>query len=203
MVRKDEFLLKLRLGLSGLPANEIEERIAFYSELIDDLIEDGRTEEDATAEMGDVNEIIESIVSEIPIAKIVKGHFKEKRNFSGVEIALLVLGSPIWLSLMIAVLAVIFSIYVSLWSVIISLWAVFVSVIATAFGGIIAGGFFTITGKAASGVALIGVAIFLLGLSVFLFFGCNAATKGIIALTKAIFRGLKRCFVGKKEVKHE
>ena len=42
MVRKDEFLLKLRLGLSGLPVNEIEERIAFYSELIDDLIEDGR-----------------------------------------------------------------------------------------------------------------------------------------------------------------
>ena len=39
-MNKQEFLMRLREGLSGLPQNEIEERLTFYSEMIDDRIEE-------------------------------------------------------------------------------------------------------------------------------------------------------------------
>ena len=37
---KQEFLAELRRGLSGLPQNDIEERLNFYSEMIDDRMEE-------------------------------------------------------------------------------------------------------------------------------------------------------------------
>ena len=38
---KNEFLEQLRRGLSGLPMEDIDERLNFYSEMIDDRIEEG------------------------------------------------------------------------------------------------------------------------------------------------------------------
>ena len=54
---KNEFISRLRTRLSGLPKDEIEERLAFYSETIDDRIEDGLTQEEAVADLGDVDDI--------------------------------------------------------------------------------------------------------------------------------------------------
>jgi len=50
------------------------------------------------------------------------------------EIVLLTLGSPIWLSLGIAAVAVILSLYISLWAIIFSLGAVFASFAACSVG---------------------------------------------------------------------
>ena len=44
-MNKQEFLAGLRKGLSGLPQEDIEERLLFYSEMIDDRIEEGMEEE--------------------------------------------------------------------------------------------------------------------------------------------------------------
>lgn len=54
---KEEFLAQLRRGLAGLPQEDVEERLTFYSETIDDRIEEGLTEEAAVADVGDVDEI--------------------------------------------------------------------------------------------------------------------------------------------------
>ena len=51
---KQEFLDKLAKGLSGLPKTEREERVAFYSEMIDDRVEDGMSEACAVAQIGEV-----------------------------------------------------------------------------------------------------------------------------------------------------
>ncbi len=40
---KQEFIAELRKGLSGLPKKELEERLTFYSEMIDDRMEEGLT----------------------------------------------------------------------------------------------------------------------------------------------------------------
>ena len=40
-MRKLEFLAALNVKLSGLPKEEVKERTNFYSEMIDDRIEDG------------------------------------------------------------------------------------------------------------------------------------------------------------------
>ena len=138
---KHEFLMQLSSKLSGLPRTDIDERLMFYSEMIEDRKEDGLSEEEAVAAVGSVDEIAVQISSEIPFAKVVKDRIKTNRRLTTLEIVLLVLGSPIWLSLLIAAFAVIISLYAALWSVIISLWSVFVSVLACGVGGIAAGTF--------------------------------------------------------------
>ncbi|MBQ2388268.1 MAG: DUF1700 domain-containing protein [Clostridia bacterium] len=136
-MNKQEFFEQLRKGLSGLPKDDIEERLTFYKEMIEDRIEDGLSEEDAVSAVGEVNEIVSQIAADIPLTKIAKERIKIKRRLSAGEIVLLVLGSPIWLSLGIAAFAIILSLYISLWAIIISLWAVFGSLVGCAFGGVL------------------------------------------------------------------
>ena len=197
---KQEFLDSLRARLSGLPRQELEERLAFYGEMIDDRIEEGRTEEEAVLDIGSADEISAQIIKDIPLSKIAKERLKPKRNIKTWEIVLLAVGSPIWLSLAIAALAVILSLYVVLWSVIISVWSVFASLVACAFGITAAGVVFAVIGNSLSGIAMVGAGLVLAGLSIFIFFGCKAATKGIVLLTKAIALGIKKSFVGKESL---
>jgi len=185
-MNKKEFLAQLRKRLSGLSKEEIEERLIFYTELIEDHMEEGLSEKEAVLAVGSVEEIIAQVKADTPSAK------KTKRQMKAWEIVLLVLGSPIWLSLGIAAVSVIFSLYVVLWSVIISLWAVFGSIVACAFAGIVAGTIFIITGKGLVGMAMIGAGIICAGFSIFMFYGCKAATKGVLVFTK-------KCFVKKEE----
>lgn len=196
---KQEFLVRLRKGLSGLPQDDIEERLTFYSEMIEDRMEEGLSEEKAVSAVGSVDEIVAQVVADIPLTKIAKERIKPKRRLKVWEIILLAFGSPIWLSLGIAAFAVILSLYVSLWSVIISLWAVFGSLIGCAFGGIVAGIVFACSGNVLTGIAMIGAGIVCGGLSIFMFYGCKAATKGIVILTKRIAVWIKSCFIKKEE----
>ncbi len=196
---KQEFLLALRKGISGLPETDIEERLAFYNEIIDDRMEEGISEEDAVAQIGNVNEIISQIIADTPLTKLVKEKIKPKQKLRVWEIILLVLGSPVWLPLLIAAFAVILSLYIVLWSLIVSLWSVFASVIGCILGSIIVAIRYFVCSNGLISTAFLGVGIVLLGLSIFLFYGCSAATKGIVLLTKKLAKTIKNCFI-KKEI---
>lgn len=196
-VTKLEFLMSLSNKLSGLPQSEIEERLNFYSEMIDDRIEEGFSEEEAVSQIGSVDEIVSQVIADIPIMKIAKEKIKTKRQLKTWEIVLLALGSPIWLALLISAFAVIFAVYVSLWSVIISLWAVEVSLSACSLGGIMSGIILIFTENSLSGALLIGSGIICAGLSIFIFYGCKAITKGLLLLTKRSVISIKNCFINK------
>ena len=77
---KQEFLAQLRKGLSGLPQDDIEERLAFYSEMIEDQMEDGLSEEDAVLAVGSIDEIVTQVVADIPLTKIAKERIKTKER---------------------------------------------------------------------------------------------------------------------------
>lgn len=196
---KLKFLLSLHERLSALPQDDVEERLHFYSEMIEDRMEEGMTEEEAVAAVGSVEEIADQIAEDIPSAKIAKERIQPKRRLRAWEIVLLAIGSPLWISLLIAFFAVVLSLYLSLWSVVITLWSVFVSLIACTIGGVGAGAVLAFGEYPLSGLAMIGAGLVFGGLSVFLFYGCKAATKGAMALAKAMVRGIKKAFV-KKEV---
>lgn len=196
---KQEFLAQLRKELSGLPQDDVEERLTFYSEMIEDRIEEGFSEEEAVAAVGNVDEIVTQVIADTPLAKIAKERIRPKRRLTVVEIILLVLGSPIWLSIGVAAFAVILSLYVSLWAVIISLWAVFVSLAASSIGGVLSCVVSAAGGNGASGIAMLAAGIICAGLSIFLFYGCKAVTKGISMLTKKMAIGIKNCFIRKEE----
>ena len=61
---KYEFLAAMQEELSSLRVPERMEHCAFYEELINDMMEDGYTEEDATARLGDPVELAKSILQE-------------------------------------------------------------------------------------------------------------------------------------------
>lgn len=188
---KLKFLLSLHDRLSHLPQDEVEERLSFYSEMIEDRMEDGLSEEEAVAAVGTVEEIAAQIEAELSPTRPVTVIAEPKRGLKAWEIVLLVLGAPIWLSLLIAAVAVVFSLYVVLWSVIISLWAVFVSLAACALAGVLAGGGFALGGYGAQGAALVGAGVVCAGLAVLFFFGIEAATKGTVLLTQKLAQSLK------------
>lgn len=196
---KLEFLSRLQKRLAGLPERELQERLNFYSEMIDDRIEDGCTEEEAILKIGTVEEVASQIVADIPLAKIARERLKPKKRLATWELLLLILGSPIWLSLGVAALAVMLSLYVVLWSLVVSAWAVFASFVACALGGLLGGVAIASAGHPTVGIALIGAGLVLAGLSVFGFFGCNGATRGIAILTRRIALGIKKCFVKKED----
>ena len=192
---KLKFLLSLNDKLAGLPRNEIEDRLNFYSEMIEDRMEDGLSEEEAVAQVGDVDDIAAQIIADTPFAKIAKEKLKSKRRLKTWEIVLLAVGSPIWVSLLVAAVAVIFSLYVSLWSVIVSLWAAFGSIAGAAFGAVVMGMGLAFSGNAASGIVTLGAGVVCAGLAIFAFFGCLAATKATLALTKNLALWSKKGFL--------
>lgn len=198
---KTEFLEQLRAGLAGLPQEDIDGRVAFYSEMIDDRMEEGLSEEEAVAGAGKISDIVTETLNDIPLKKIVKENMAIKRSRSGWEIVLLILGFPLWFPLLIAAVAILFSLYMVLWSLVISLWAIEVSLWACALAGIVIAVFCGIKGKLLPCLAMLGIGLFAAGLSILLFYGCVAATKGMIPLTKKILRGFKKLFIRKERSK--
>ena len=72
-MNKQEFLAQLREGLNGLPQEDIDERIAFYGEMIDDRLEDGLTEEEAVEAIGTTEEIAAQIFANTPLSQVNAG----------------------------------------------------------------------------------------------------------------------------------
>lgn len=195
---KFEFIFSLKNKLSNLPTDELDERLSFLDEMIDDRIEDGLSEDEAVLAIGSVEEVAQQIIADIPLSKIAKERIKPQRRLKAWEIVLIVLGSPIWFSILISALAVVFSLYVSLWAVVISLWAVFASLIACALSSATAGIGFIIGGKKHSGFALIGAALVCSGLCIFTFFSCKWATKATVSLAKTALIKLKSRLINKE-----
>ena len=196
---KLNFLFELRDKLKGLTQNEVDERLNFYSEMIEDMVEEGFSEEEAVNKIGNVNDISEQIISEIPLTKIAKERIKPKRKVKPWETTLIVVGSPIWISLLVAFFSVILALYVSLWSILISLWAVFASLIACGFATCFVGIAFCFTNNSVSGLAMIGAGLVCLGFGILMLLVSHYATKGTILLTKKIVLGIKKCFIKKEE----
>ncbi len=200
-MNKTEFLFELGQCLVGLPKDDITEKLSFYSEMIDDRIEDGVSEEDAVAGLGSPEKIAEEIIKDYPLTKLVKEKVKPKRQIKAWEIVLLVLGAPIWLTLGIVLLSVVFTLYAVMWSLVAVAWAVFGTFVACGIGFVV-GGIITIAcGGAVSGILLIALGLVLSGVSIFIFFGCGAVTDGMAWLTKKIALGVKRLFIGKGDAK--
>jgi uncharacterized membrane protein len=198
---KREFLARLEAGLRGLPPEDLAEHLSFYEEMIEDRMEDGLTEAEAVAGIGPVEDIVQQIVAETPLRKIVRERMRPERKMRGWEIVLLALGSPIWLSLLISAFAVLLSVYVVIWSVIVSLWAVDLALLVSSAAGVLAGVVLICKGSVLTGLAAIGAGLMCLGLSIFLFYGCLAATKGAAMLTKKIALWIKSLFLRKEAAK--
>ena len=196
---RDAFIGELRHRMAGLPQQTVERTVEYYSELIADSVEDGLSEEEAVARLGSLDEIVANVVKDTPLTQIVQTRVQEKKakGVSGWLILLLVLGAPVWLPLLIAVLAVIFALYIALWAVVVSLWAAVAAVILAGIAAIVGGIVELCRLHLAQGLVLLGGGLMCLGLCVVAFLLMKLITLGTVKLCKLLWTGVKSLFVGK------
>lgn len=196
-MNREGFLTALRQALAGLPEGDIESSAEYWAELIDDRVEEGLSEEEAVAALGSPEDVAREILLEAPMTKLVKARMKPGRSLRGWELALLILGFPLWLPLLLASGAVVLAVYVSLWSIVAALFAVTLALAAGALAAA-AGGFWLLRGV--GGVLLgVGAGLLCAGLAILFWLLSLLAAKGMVKLGGAIWRGIKVCFVGKKK----
>ncbi len=200
-MNKADFLWELRKKISGLPDDDILRSLDYYGELIDDMVENGMSEEDAVAALGSLDDIVRQILTDTPLPKLIKEKVKPNRRLRAWEIILIILGFPVWFPLAVAAFAVIISLYASFWAIVISLWAAFGAFVGSAFGSFVGGIVLVCTASAFSGISLISAALVCAGLAIFMFFGCLEATKGAAKLAKIIVLGIKKCFINREAAK--
>lgn len=192
---KQEFLDALRKYLTGLPQDEIEERISFYSEMIDDEVADGKSEEEVIEQIGSIDDVVMEIAGGIPLVKLVKEKIKPKRKLKAWEIVLLILGFPLWFPLLLTGLIIALVFYLLIWILVIVSYAVEASLIVASVGSLVvfvasmAGGQFNLISLGISIMCAGGAALFL--------FVCYWATKGTLKFTKFLSRKIKQSFIRK------
>ena len=198
---KQEFLSRLKEELSGLPEDDIAERLDFYAEMIDERMDDGLSEEEAIADIGPIEKIVSETIAEIPLSRLIKEKMKPSRRLRTWEIVLLVLGFPVWFPLLLSAAAVLFSLFIVFWALVLFLWAVQVSFAVSSAGAVIVGIILLCQGNSQKALLTIAAGLILGGLSIPLFFGCKAATKCAWSLTKKTMLGIKSLFIGKEASK--
>lgn len=201
---KRQFLDELRARLSPLPQLDIEKTIAFYSEMIDDRMDDGLTEEEAVSKMESPAVIANRIISESNYPPVIvnpqpQPRQKQKGNYTALWITLTVLGFPIWGSLLLTFICVVLTVYISIWAVIISLFAAAIALAVSAVGCMIAGAVISSSSVFAF-IFSIGAALVCAGISILMFIVSIAAAKGIVKFTAYLFRKLRSAFSRKKGV---
>ena len=191
-MRKVEFLEALKARLWALPEADIQCSLDYYSEMIDDRMEDGLTEEEAVAAIGNLGEIVQQILGETPrppvVVEPVKKEKPAKDNTKIWLIILLILASPVLISLAASAAATVLSVYVSLWTVVIVLYAGFLA-LAVSSAGCIVGSFFMV-GGIAGGIVAWGAALVCAGLAILLLLLANLAAKGMVMLTKLAWNSI-------------
>ncbi|MBR1866810.1 MAG: DUF1700 domain-containing protein [Lachnospiraceae bacterium] len=197
-MNREEFLTGLGKRLSGLPQEDIDERLSFYEEMIVDRMEDGITEEEAVAEIGSVDSVIEQIMSETPLAKLVKEKVKPKRNLRAWEIVLLVIGSPVWIPLALAAVIVVIAIYIVIWTAVICVYVADLSMMVGIISGVISIMLYCGAGNFAGIFFAIGMVLACGGGAILLFFASKWITKAILKLSKRILLGIKSSLVGRE-----
>lgn len=192
-MNKTEFLDALRRALGKLPSYEVEQSIAFYAEMIDDRVEDGMGEQEAVAALGPVDAIAAQIIAETPA--IPKAIAKANTGSRTLNIVLLAILSPIWVTLALAFVVAVFSIYMAIWAVVVALWAVVVALLVCAPVGVFGLAWCAAIGFPLSGIWIFGCGLACAGMGLFSWFGVLAASKGLINLTHSFARWVKGLFI--------
>ena len=196
---KIEFINTVKTELYGYPEDEIIKSLSFYTESIDDRIEDGMPEDKAVSELGSISEIIRDIKLTMPISVLAKTRIKESKDKSAsktVWIILAIAGFPIWLPLGLAFAAVALAVYITIWGCIAALFA---CELAFGLSGIVCLGYgfvHMINTSPTGGIIIAGGSIFLLGLFLVLLKPIIYLCKILVRSTGTFIKWIKKLFIG-------
>lgn len=190
---KSDFLDLLREKISRLPEWEAAKTVVYYSEMIDDRIEDGMSEEEAVAALGSIDGIVSEVCAGIGaesdgqaepedgeaapqaqtevLQETAEGK-RAKRKLTPAKIAIVAVTSPVWIALAAAAAVTVIALYIAvlavLWSAVVSLFAVTVSFLACGPAAGTVSGVRFFAGSAGAGLFYAGAGLFLEGLGLLL-----------------------------------
>ena len=195
-MNRNEFMTELATLLGGLPQDDVKRWLEYYKEMLDDRVEDGMSEQEAVADLGDLAEIVKDVLGQTSITKLIKNRVKPSRKLRVWEIILICLGSPIWLSVAISLVAVFLSVYISLWSVLIGCYAgVLGGLVGGVLGGLGAAVAFAMKGSIPSVLLMLGGAFACFGVFMPLTICLNKLTVLGARWSKLFLRFVKSLFV--------
>ncbi len=194
-MNKEQFLAAIEKKLSDMEPEEREASLAYYEEMLSDRMEEGMTEEQAVADMGDVDEVTSAILAEPNIVRDIKEKITSKRTLKAWEIVLIVLGSPLWISLLAAAASVVLalaitvlSLYLVLWVLVVCIYIVALSLAICAVAGIVGAVSSLLMEQPYNALLCGGGGLLCGGLTILTFLAANLAAKGVAKGTALLFR---------------
>lgn len=107
------FINELSQALSyRVRPREVHQLVEYYDEMILDLMEDGLSEAEAVAKLGNPEVLAQEAAGEIPDFEV-----EVPKRFNWLFVLIAILGFPLWGSLLLAAVLLILSMYIVIWCV--------------------------------------------------------------------------------------
>lgn len=178
---REMFIRSLRELLTPLGEAKCNKFLSYYEELIEDYKESGLTEQEVFEKIGAPQSIADYILSEQENPRKI---IMSKSTNKTLVIVLLILGFPLWGSLLFAAALTLLSVYIVIWCVPFTTGVSAVAFFAAALVSII-GSPFMIADSLAVGVVQLGFGVAYFGISILLGLISVGVTKWTAGITKA------------------
>ena len=180
---KKNYLAQLNRALRPLRAGERKKSLQYFSELIDDKMEEGVPEELAVSRMEPVKSAALRILDE------AKAQGQLRRRLTGWEKTLLVLGFPIWFPLLLTAFLVLAVIYLLVWLIIGCLFLLSISLGLAGLSGALGLFFFGLSSPVAT-FAFFGFGLAAAGLGIAVFVPLLYLSRAYARLTPVLWNTL-------------
>ena len=206
---RNEFITSLSARLQGIPENERNKAIEWYSELICDRMEE-MPEADAVAGIGSVDEIADEIISQYrQNTTAVQSTNTEPQSKTsadkGVNTALMIFAivvlSPIWLPLLIVGLTLALVAVVLVWCAVVTVGVMLVSAAAVGVVGLFYGFWAMFVINPAYGLLVLGTALVAAGITLALIPLIVVTIKGAVRFT--VWSAGKICDLARRKGKQK
>jgi uncharacterized membrane protein len=178
-MNKAEFLNELSFCLQNMDDSEKNKFIIYYDEMISDYIENGMSEEDAVNKIGVPKKIAKELLDDYGSVKLNI----PSTGSRGLNFIITVIGFPLWGSVLLSFILMVFSIYVIIWCAPVATGAASIGFLATSIIGIV-GSPFVMIKNVPIGIMQLGTGIASIGISLLLGFATIDLSKKILIITK-------------------
>ena len=188
---KNEFTRELKSKINHLPKAERRRILTYYYEMISERMEDGMSESEAIDALGNLDELFSEYA---PAPKEPKRGVRLR----GWHIVMLIVGSPLWILLVAAMLCIMLAFYIGIWALVVCFYAVFAALAASGFACLVASFWALISGGAPYFFVVFGAGAFLSGLAIMWLIVCNLFAKAMAKVTGKTAKGIFRFFFKKR-----
>jgi uncharacterized membrane protein len=180
MMNKSEFLMELEKNLRRLKSQERNKFLNYYDEMIEDYKENGYKEEDAVNKIGNPQSIAAEIIENKNTIIIKIPSINNKK----INSLLLILGFPLWGSLLLSAILLIISVYVIIWCL---PFATGISCVGFLFASILSiiGSPFLMADTLSVGIVQLGIGVASIGVCILLGFATLYFTGKFKGITKS------------------